>query len=160
MSLFAKRTIIPDHYRPQSEIGDWLPGAKLIQEEKESNFIEFLIEERRKRDRVLLLNLFLLAVVVNLSVLITAYSSNLFQNKKIGNLAFLVITAIDVIFVIMAFIISFGDVYRKYFESDDEPNYRTSYKGNNKRAFEEVLTYWEDFLKSDSPIYALSLIHI
>lgn len=156
MSLFAKRIIIPDNYMPQSEIGDWLPVAKLIQEERDNNFIDFLVGVRKTRDNRLLINLFLLAFFLNLSSAVAAYSSNLFTNDKIGNLALLFIGVASIIILLAATIILFGDIYFSVFESNDEPNYRSAYKGKHSDAFDEVLNYWDAFLRSDSPIYASS----
>ena len=144
MISFPQKTVIPENYRRQSEISDWLPGAESLQDEYGKELIQALYKMGRGRFNRLCLDalcLFLLGIVTFAAFLTVRDAFNFLV------FAILLISGIASLYLVYR-------VVFKGFWGNEEPNLINHYAGKKPAEFEEIVDYWKWFGNSDQPILA------
>jgi len=143
--------IIPEGYRKQSELLDWLPDASSLQDTYGKSLIKKLTNLSKKRESKMVRNLFSGTFFSLLGIISFVHIPR--GDEHVTFVSTFLFLSFSFLFFMIG-IILLQRFLHKGLWSKDEPNLRSFYHGPKPEEFSNLCDYWEKFLKSDYPIYA------
>lgn len=142
----SEQIMIPDSYRKQSEIENWLPGAAFIQSKQGQDFIEGMFVHSRRRKRLMKFNL-----IAGVGLISAGILSYIELPSRINTISFAEILFSVSIPVSIGFLGAY--LIKRFLHNglwaQDEPILREQNFGVQQDNFNKLCDYWEKFLNSD-----------